>query len=210
MFSTDLCSSSPCSADGIVRHASLWLWSRRNVSPPFRYPKISTTDTRSNSPLKETFYCIFETGHLLAITGILNKGNYSKQNSTEGVLHSNCRHSSYTSTHLNICNLILTLRQHQFANKKRETWDAAGQPLWPITFLDFFLDYIILEIDSAFFNMVRGKKKRNLPWATPPPEQMGATLQRVCWKAALTIKPSLKLLLSNTVPKARCWEETKW
>lgn len=66
-FSTDLCSSSPCSADGIVRHASLWLWSSRNVSPPFRYPRISTTDIRQSLV---TFYCIIETGHLLAITGI--------------------------------------------------------------------------------------------------------------------------------------------
>lgn len=44
--STDLCSSSPCSVEGTVRHASLWLWSSRNVSPPFRYPRISTRDTR--------------------------------------------------------------------------------------------------------------------------------------------------------------------
>lgn len=37
---TDFCSSSPCSADGIVRHASLWLWRSRIVSPPLRYPRI--------------------------------------------------------------------------------------------------------------------------------------------------------------------------
>lgn len=36
---------------------------------------------------------------------------------------------------------------------------------------------------------------------------MGATLQRVCWKAALTIRLSLKLLLSKTVPKDRCWKK---
>jgi len=38
---------------------------------------------------------------------------------------------------------------------------------------------------------------------------MGATLQRVCWKAALTIRLPLKLLLSNAVPKDKCWEETE-
>lgn len=35
---------------------------------------------------------------------------------------------------------------------------------------------------------------------------MGATLQRVCWKAALTIRLSLKLFMSSAVPKDRCWE----
>lgn len=43
---TNLCSSSPSSAEGTVRHASLWLCSSRSVSPPFRYPRISITDTR--------------------------------------------------------------------------------------------------------------------------------------------------------------------
>lgn len=59
-YSAHFCGSSPCSAEGRVKHASLWLWRSRNVSPPFRYPR-RVTHTDAKLVKKNGRFCLSRT-----------------------------------------------------------------------------------------------------------------------------------------------------